>query len=179
MNTVELLIHPVRLRIVQALLGDRALTTADLRRELADVSPATLYRQVATLLEGDVLEVSEERKVRGALERTYRLRPTSLVVDGVEAARLTPEQHAQAFMTFVAGLLDDFDRYLARGDVDLLRDNVGYRHLALYLSDDEVAELIADLQRVLRPRLELAAAPDRKRRMFSTILMPAEPSGAE
>ena len=174
MNTAELLIHPVRLRIVQALLGDRALTTADLRTRLADVSAATLYRQVATLLEADVLEVSEERKVRGAVERTYRLRPTSLVVDGAEAARLTPEQHAQAFLTFVAGLLGDFDRYLARGDVDLLRDNVGYRHLALHLSDEEVAELIADLQRVVRPRLELEATPGRKRRMLSTILMPAE-----
>jgi hypothetical protein len=41
MESADLLLHPVRLRIVQALLGDRALTTGALAEELADVSPAT------------------------------------------------------------------------------------------------------------------------------------------
>jgi DNA-binding HxlR family transcriptional regulator len=174
MNTAELLIHPVRIRILQALLGDRELTTADLRRLLPDVSAATLYRQVATLLEASVLEVTDERKVRGTFERTYRLRPAALVVDAADAAAMTAEQHAQAFTTFVAGLLGDFDRYLARGDTDLQRDNVGYRHLALYLSDREVAEFITELGEVVRPRAELRPGPGRTRRMFSTVLMPAD-----
>jgi hypothetical protein len=47
MTTADLLLHPVRLRIVQAFLGDRALTTGDLRAELPDVPPASLYRHVA------------------------------------------------------------------------------------------------------------------------------------
>ena len=174
MGAADLLIHPIRLRIIQALLGDRELTTADLRTELTDVPAATLYRQIATLYEAGVLEVVDERKVRGTFERTYRLSPTTLSVNADEAATMTPEQHGKAFLTFVAGLLGDFDRYLAGGDVDLRRDQVGYRHNAVYLSDEEVADFIADLVEVVRPRLELVAAPGRKRRMFSTILMPAE-----
>ena len=43
MASADLLLHPVRLRIVQAFLGDRALTTSDLAAELADVPPASLY----------------------------------------------------------------------------------------------------------------------------------------
>jgi hypothetical protein len=35
--SADLLLHPVRLRIVQAFLGDRALTTTQLRGELPDV----------------------------------------------------------------------------------------------------------------------------------------------
>jgi hypothetical protein len=138
------------------------------------VSAATLYRQVATLLEAAVLEVTDERRVRGTFERTYRLRRAALVVDAEEAAAMTAEQHAQAFTTFVAGLLGDFDRYLARGDTDLKRDNVGYRHMALYLSDREVAEFITELGEVVRSRAELRPGPDRTRRMFSTVLMPAD-----
>ena len=38
-------------------------------------------------------------------------------------------------MAFVAGLLGDFDRYLARGDIDLLRDGVSYRLAGLWLDD--------------------------------------------
>ena len=51
----ELVLHPVRLRIVQAFLGTPSLTTAQLRERLPDVPAATLYRQVATLVEGGLL----------------------------------------------------------------------------------------------------------------------------
>src|SRR5919199_2632716 len=142
MTSAELLLHPVRLRILQAFLGDRQLTTGQLGELLPDVASATLYRQVATLAEAGVLEVTEERRVRGAAERTYRLRLEAAVVGPEEAAQLTPEQHRQAFTTFIAGLLGDFDHYLDRGDVDPGRDRVGYRQAALYLTDDELDDLI-------------------------------------
>src|SRR3954469_9541664 len=174
MASADLLLHPVRLRIVQALLGDRALTTTQLREVLPDVSTATLYRQVGVLLAGDVLEVVAEHRVRGASERTYRLRSETTVVGPEDAATMSQEEHRQAFMTFVATLLADFNRYLAREDVDLARDLVGYRQHALYLSDEELLELIADLGEVLLPRLTLPEGDGRTRRLFTTVLMPAD-----
>ena len=39
-SSADLLLHPVRLRIVQAFLGDRALTTSQLSAELSDIPPA-------------------------------------------------------------------------------------------------------------------------------------------
>ncbi|MGH9123627.1 MAG: helix-turn-helix domain-containing protein [Acidimicrobiales bacterium] len=39
MASADLLLHPVRLRIIKAFLGDRALTTAQLAAELDDVPP--------------------------------------------------------------------------------------------------------------------------------------------
>lgn len=174
MRTTDLLLHPVRMRIVQCLLGARELTTADLRQELPDVPAATLYRHVATLLEGGALEVVDERRVRGTFERTYRLRPENAVVSGAEAATMSAEEHAQAFAAFMTGRLADFERYLDTGDVDLERDRVGYRMIGLYLTDEETDELIADLGRVLAPRLENRPGPGRRRRVLSTILMPAD-----
>ena len=55
MNDADLLLHPIRLRVVQAFLGDRALTTAGLRAELPDVPPASLYRHIGRLVDGGVL----------------------------------------------------------------------------------------------------------------------------
>ena len=81
MASADLLLHPIRLRIIQAFLGDRALTTTELRAELPDVAPATLYRQVARLVDAGVLGVVAERRVRGATERTYVLRASSASVD--------------------------------------------------------------------------------------------------
>jgi hypothetical protein len=175
-RATDLLLHPARMRIVQCLLGDRELTTANLREELPDIPAATLYRQIAILLENGALEVVDERKVRGTYERTYRVRQENLVLGGEEAAKMTAEQHSQAFVAFMTGRMADYERYLARGDIDLLRDRVGYRVNAMHLSDEETDELIEELGKVLRSRMENKPGPGRRRRIFSTIRMPADES---
>jgi hypothetical protein len=172
--SADLLLHPVRLRIVQVFLGRGELTTTALREALADVPVATLYRQVTALLAGGILEVVDERRVRGAVERTLLLRPGAANVSGEEAAAMSADDHRRAFLTFVAGLLGDFDRYLDGGDPELARDLVGYRQAAAHLSDAETEELLEELRAVVQPRLENAAAPGRRRRLLTTILIPGE-----
>ena len=151
--TADLLLHPVRLRIVQAFLGDRALTTSGLSAALADVPAGSLYRHVARLVDAGVLAVVAERRVRGAVERTYVLRLSAASIGPDELASMSADDHRQAFMAFVAGLLGDFDRYLARGDTDMLRDGVTYRLAGMWLDDSEYLELARELTRLLQPRL--------------------------
>ena len=115
---------------MQAFLGRDRLTTADLRALLPDIPTATLYRQISTLRDGGLLEVVEERPTRGAVERTFALAGDRAVVTPEEAAAMTVEDHRRAFLTFVAGLLADFDRYLDGDPPDLMRDLVGYRQVA-------------------------------------------------
>ena len=175
MTSSELLLHPVRMRIVQEFLGRDSLTTSELRRELDDVPVATLYRHVTALLEGGVLEVVAERRVRGALERTMVLHLARAHVDAEAARGMTVEDHRQAFATFVAGLLGAFDRYLATGDLDPARDLVGYRQIALHLTDAETAELLEELRAVVLARADQGPSEGRRRRLFTTVLVPAEP----
>jgi hypothetical protein len=170
--SADLLLHPVRLRIVQAFLGDRALTTSQLRAELPDVPPASLYRHVSRLVEGGVLGVVDERRVRGALERTYLLRTSAARVGLDEVAKMTPDEHRQAFLGFVAGLITDFDRYLARGDVDLLRDGVSYSLAGMWLTDTEFSEFMREIATVVQPRLANAPTKGRRRRILASVLMP-------
>ena len=94
MASADLLLHPVRLRIVKAFLGDRALTTSQLAAELATCPPGSLYRHVALLARAGVLQVVAERRVRGAVERTYTLRLFAAQIQPGEVAAMTPEEHA-------------------------------------------------------------------------------------
>ncbi|WP_159616555.1 helix-turn-helix domain-containing protein [Arthrobacter zhaoguopingii] len=176
MGSAELLLHPVRLRVVQALLGDRALTTAQLGELLPDVPAATLYRQVSVLVEGQVLQVVTERKVRGAVERTYRLVQAAAEVDVSELRRMTADQHRRGFLTFVAGLLAGFDRYLeahADGDgrVDPVADRLTYRQTVMYLSDDELDEMLHQFGRLVAQFRDTPAGPGRSRRAISIVLL--------
>ncbi|GAA3159324.1 helix-turn-helix domain-containing protein [Blastococcus jejuensis] len=176
MATADLLLHPVRLRIVQAFLGDRALTTAQLGAEVPDVPAASLYRHVGLLAEAGVLAVVGERRVRGAAERTYRLDLAAASVGAEDMASMTVEDHRRAFRTFVAMLLADFDRYLERsgGWPDPARDRIGYRQAAVWVTDEEFDALAADLVEVLRPRMEHRPGGGRRRRLVSTVHLPAD-----
>jgi hypothetical protein len=170
-GSADLLSHPVRLRIVQAFLGDRPLTTSQLSAELSDVPTASLYRHVSRLVSAGVLQVVSERRVRGALERTYMLRLAAARIGPDEIGAMSADDHRQAFMAFVAGLLADADRYLQRDDLDPVRDGVTYQLGALWLDDAEYADMLRDLARVLQPRLANAPGQGRRRRILATVLL--------
>jgi hypothetical protein len=171
-TSADLLLHPVRLRIVQAFLGDRALTTTQLRSELPDVPAGSLYRHVAMLVNAGVLSVVSERRVRGAVERTYGLRAAAARIGWDEVAKMTPDEHRQAFLAFVAGLIRDADRYLARESIDPLRDGASYNVAGMWLDDTEFMEFLRELVTLVQPRLANAPAPGRTRRIFTTVLLP-------
>lgn len=172
MASADLLLHPVRMRIVKAFLGDRALTTAQLAAEIDDVPVGSLYRHVGILTRSGVLQVVAERRVRGAVERTYTLRLLAARIQPDEVAAMTAEEHAQAFMAYVAGLLDDFDRYLAAGPPDPARDGADYRVAGVWLTDAELTGFARDLTTVIQPRLANAPGAGRRRRMLYTVLLP-------
>lgn len=177
-TTAELLLHPVRLRVVQAFLGDRQLTTADLRRTLPDVPGATLYRHVATLASAGVIEVAGERQVRGALERTYRLRVDRASVDPEDLRSLGAEEHRAAFTAFVAALLAQFDAYVDAGPVDFDRDVAGYRQAGFFATPDEARALADAVRAAVAPFLAARPGPGRRRRLLTTVLLPAEEGSA-
>jgi hypothetical protein len=172
--SADLLLHPVRLRIVQAFLGERALTTGQLRDELPDVPAGSLYRHVARLVDGGVLAVVAERRVRGAVERTYVLRASRARIGVNEIAAMSREEHRQAFLAFLAGLIGDFDRYLAREEIDPLRDGATYNLAGMWLDDAEMAELGRELAIVLQPRLANEPRDGRTRRILATVLLPGD-----
>lgn len=180
MSTADLVLHPVRLRIVKAFLPDRALTTSELLAELADVPAGSLYRHVARLTEAGILQVVAERRVRGAVERTYTLRLLASQIGPAEVAEWSAEDHARAFAVFVAGLMADFDHYLDAGTPDVVRDGLSFGTAAMWLSDEEYRHLLRDIAVLLQPRLANVPAAGRRRRLVSSVLMPApDPPGVD
>jgi len=173
MTSADLLLHPVRLRILQAFIPDRSLTTVQLQAELADVPPASLYRHVAKLVTAGVLTVLDERRVRGAVERTYALQTSKATVKPGDLAGLSADEHRRMFFTFLAGIIRDFDLYLERGDIDLLRDGISYRLAGMWLTPAEARKLAGELNEILRPATENPPRRGRKRWYFTSIVLPA------
>ncbi|HKV84618.1 MAG TPA: helix-turn-helix domain-containing protein [Ktedonobacterales bacterium] len=171
-SRANLIVHPVRLRLLVA-LARRQLTARQLGELLPDVPPATLYHHLGKLTRGGLLRVVSERPIRGAIEKLYAIADDNATLSPDEMAHASREEHLRYFTIFVATLLSDFERYLPReGPIDLLADGVGYRETPFYLSDDELLQAGAALNHALLPFLSYQPAPNRRRRMFATIVFP-------
>jgi DNA-binding transcriptional ArsR family regulator len=172
MDTMDLLLHPIRLRITHAMSGGRAHTVADLCARLPDVPKTSLYRHVGLLADAGVLEVAQEQRVRGAVERHYRLRRARARV--AADVPMTKDDHRRAFAAALAVLLAEFNAYLDREAADPYADQVGYRQGVVWLTEDERAELVAELTGVLAARARNAPAPGRDAHLTSMIMFPSQ-----
>lgn len=166
----DVILHPVRLRIVQQ-LGGRDLTTSELRTALPDVSQATLYRHVAALVDAGVVAVADERRVRGAVERTLTLGDRMAHVDAPELRAMESGELRQSFLTFLAQLGRDFDRFVDAEDSAALRGYLGFGLVPLYVDADDLATLQHGLSQLIAPLLS-DNGDGKQRVMLSTTLLP-------
>lgn len=173
MDPLDLLLHPVRVRIVNALSGGVTRTTAELCERLPDVSKATVYRHVGLLVDGGILDVADERRVHGAVERHYRLRRDRARIDGEAAASMSLDDHRHGFAAALAALGAEFTAYLDRPGADPAADSVGYRQGVLWLDPDELADLIGTLSAAVTEVAGNAATPARRPYLLSPIFFPA------
>lgn len=174
-DTADLLLHPIRLRVVHALAGGRELTTGELCARMREVAKVTMYRHVALLAEAGFLEVAGEHRVRNVVERRYRLRRDRPSIDGDIAAAMTLDEHRRGFAAAMAVLIAEFNAYLDRDGVNPTADSVSYRQGTIWLGPDELAKLMGDLLAALRPVLGNQPTPGRAPYLLSPILFPAQP----
>ena len=171
-TAAEAIFHPVRMRIITA-LSRRQWTTAQIAAALPDVPQATLYRHLKRLLNTDVICVVEQRPVHGVVEKVYALSGGILLTpESPGISQMKPDDWRRAFAAYTASLMSQFEGYLQPGHVDMVKDGLSFRTTPLYLSDDEMAQFFADLSAVVVSALANDPSPNRRRRLFSTVLVP-------
>ena len=174
-STVNLVLHPIRMRILMAMAG-REMTAGELGQMLTGIPQATLYRHIKRLADNGVLIVVRETPIRGTVEKVYTLDASHANLRPDELAQLEADDHMRLFVGFIASLLDDYARYLEGSEqVDLVADGVGYRKVILHLSQEELAEMSRDLNLALQPYLANALSLERHAYLLSTVLMPDLP----
>ncbi len=106
------------------------------------------------------------------MERIYAISTENAELTQEEYAALSPQEHERLFSTFTAMLLSQFHNYVHEEGYDLLKDGVGFRSDPLYLSDTEFEEMMLELGEVVKSRRVNSLSPERRRRLFSYVVMP-------
>lgn len=167
----DLIVHPVRSRILVLLMG-RRLLTQEIAAMLPDVPKPSLYRHLQKMVEGGVLRVVEERPVRGAAEKLFEVAEGAGEIPREELNTKAGRQ--KAFATFIGVLTARFRALLEHERFDPERDGIGSMALPVWLSRSDLPEFNAGLLTYIRG-WEREPTPDRGRVVVSLISFPDEP----
>ena len=164
-NANEILMNPVRMRIIQCMTAHETATSAELAAWLSDVPRATLYRHINVLAENDYLTIVNRTRIRGATERTISLNASKL------AAHAGQDSSQKAF-AILMGLYRDFDAYFSSGKANPMRDFVFLKTDELHLTGAEYNAFIVEMLELIRKYSGRTASDDRPLRRFSLISSP-------
>lgn len=162
---IELVMNPVRQRIIQCVALRGTATTAQMLEEMPDVPKASLYRQVKLLHEGGLLEVAEETKVRGTTLRAYRL--PQLPVD-----RGSTDQAAATIYNALMTLMSAFRSYFGKGDSDPAADGLFLNTSSMLMTDEEFLQFTSRLNQLVQDASANKPSEGRKPRCITVISSP-------
>ncbi|MDZ4769144.1 MAG: helix-turn-helix domain-containing protein [Chloroflexota bacterium] len=168
----DLILHPVRLRIVTELAG-KQLSPRQLGEALPDIAQATLYRHLNTLLDGKILKIVSEHPVNGAIERIYTVIEGAARLSDEELRGLSRGDHLRYFTVFAASLIDSFAEYIDTCDLAGIGDDgMSYNRAVLYLDAAERQQFQQEVVALIGRILSNQPTPDRKRFTLASIVIP-------
>jgi hypothetical protein len=169
-----LITHPIRARILTALMG-RDLTTQQIGALLPDVPLSSIYRHVRLLVEGGILAPVEEVRVNGALTKVYAVQKGQARVSSAERRGASRAEHWSHFTTFLNTLSELYRVYLEQEGADPSVDPVHGLMGALHLNPDEYREFTQALGEFLAPWSAKRPEGNRRRIVFAHLSIPDQP----
>ena len=137
------MLHPVRLRIVQTVATRGQATASDICAVMSDVPRTTAYRHIGLLVSAGVLTVVAERRVRGTVERTLAVNTTAL------SQANSPDNPTQEILRCFLTLYERFERYFGEPAHPGGPQTIFFNTTVLMMSDPEFDQFLAGLRGLL------------------------------
>ncbi|WP_153733330.1 helix-turn-helix domain-containing protein [Sporosarcina obsidiansis] len=150
-SKAELLLHPVRMKIVLSLMQHQeGLSTKEMVKIIQDVPQATLYRHIQVLLESDVIQVVDERKVRAVTEKYYGLNEEAARLDMDDWRNLSKEKKLNYFSYYQMVLMSQYQNYLTSLESNKTKEDMStISLLELRLSEDQLNDFQNELNELM------------------------------
>ena len=165
MDMVEVIMNPVRQRIIQFLMVHGKGSVKEIKAKLDDVPTPSLYRHVRILAESAVIVVAEENRIRGTVESVYRLNQEALAVEDADG---------MAFQASLARICTAFAKYFAGGHADPRRDMFMLTGCTLMLTDDEFGNFLEEIRALAMKYIAKDPAKGCRPRQVTLISSPTD-----
>lgn len=173
---MECITNPVKCKLLLEIYSQGRATAKHLSDTLGDIPQATLYRNLKKMLNDGILKVVEETQVRGTLEKTYALALDLNSDFETILAENSGTLYMQLFTQYFLGFAKQFREYCKSPDINIKEDMSGLSLSHLYLSDEELTELIKGISNLISPVAKNEPKAGRKLRTIGVIVSPPENS---
>ncbi len=163
----DVLLNPVRMRIIQTLAVKQNMTATEICEKINDIPRTTLYRHIRILLDNDVLSVISEQKVRGSLERTLALNIEEIMKHN------TLENAAQNAFAFLMNKYMMIQKYFNGQYPDPAKDKIFLNSTILMTTDEEFDQFLLELRELII-KYNFEFSEGRKARDIAIVSVPGE-----
>ncbi|MEK4229558.1 helix-turn-helix domain-containing protein [Solibacillus sp. FSL H8-0538] len=147
-SKAEVLMHPVRMKILQVLMQNKdiGLSTLQMSTIIQDVPQATLYRHIQILLDENIIKIIKERKVRSVTEKFYALNEDAARLNEEDLKRLSKEKKLNYISNYQLVLLSQYQNYLATLEkMESAEDTSTFSLIELTLSGEQFQQFQQEL----------------------------------
>ncbi|WP_025114132.1 transcriptional regulator [Lysinibacillus fusiformis] len=158
-NKAEVLMHPVRMKILQALMHNKeeGLSTLEMISVIKDVPQATLYRHIQILVDENIIKIVKERKVRSVTEKFYALNEGAAKLSKEEWTQLTTKQKLNYISYYQLALLSQYQNYLhSLDEKESTADLATFSFIDLTLTTDQFKNFDHELNDLLTKYYNMA-----------------------
>lgn len=152
-NKVEVLMHPVRLKILQVLMRnkDTGLTSLEMVKLIKDVPQATLYRHIQVMLDSGIIRVFKEKKVKSVVEKYYVLNELEAKLSAEEWKKASHEKKLDYISYYQLSLMTQYQSYLKKLEEQNTPENDGatFSLVELKLGEEQFSRFQNELNELM------------------------------
>jgi len=165
MNMAEVIMNPVRQRIIQFLMVHDKGTVKEIKNKLSDVPTPSLYRHVKILAENSVIVVVEENRIRGTVECVYQLNPSALTVE---------DEDGMSVQIALMSICTSFAKYFAGGNANPRKDMFMLTSGTLMLTDGEFENFLKEINELAMKYISREQTEGCRPRQITLISSPTQ-----
>ncbi|PKK94613.1 MAG: hypothetical protein CVV60_05485 [Tenericutes bacterium HGW-Tenericutes-5] len=170
-DILKVMMHPLRIKIIQELAMKQKATTKEIRKACGDCSQATLYRHLKEMLEYDLIEVVEENNINGIIEKVYSIKTDVSKELMSKKDKMSKDDFQNIFNQFLITIMSDLRSYLEQKNaIEEIQNNIGLVSQSLFLSDEELLEMMREITKMIALRTNNEKTKERKLRKVSYIV---------
>lgn len=151
-NKVEILMHPVRMKISQALMRNKenGLTPLEMVKIIKDVPQATLYRHIQILLDSGIIRVIKEKRVKSVSEKYYTLNEDEARLDAREWKKASQQEKLDYVSYYQLSLMSQYQSYLKKLEKqNCPEDGATFSLVELKVDDESFKEFQNELNELM------------------------------
>jgi len=176
-NKADILLHPVRMKIVRVLMtnSQNGLTPLEMAKMIQDVPQATLYRHIQKLTDAGIIKVWKEEKVRAVMEKRYIVNIEDASLHPEEWKRYTIEEKLDYYSYYQLALFNQYQTYLEKIEKQNVNDKATLAMLDVRLNEpvfEEFQQELTELMKKYHKMSEEDTNQDKKNRSIGITIIP-------